>query len=139
MSKIISFDLVYGNLLLDNNRIFKPMPLEMLNVNMVFGHPTLFCKLSILKNKMFDLTFSISADYNFVVDCFLNHCTFLNSELLVSKYKGNGISSRNHIKRIIEVFRVQRKLGILRAINNVIITFSLILKNTIILTLKKIK
>jgi hypothetical protein len=98
---------------------------------MGIGHPTILCKTTILKEELFDLQYKISADYNFIVRCYLRHKTFFNTGIPVTIYKGNGASSKNHKRRIAEVFKIQRQFGIQYSLFNLFITLVLLFYGTI--------
>jgi glycosyltransferase involved in cell wall biosynthesis len=131
-------DLIYGCFLLETGITHKPLPLSMLKKVMILGHPTLFCKTNILKENKFNIKYKISADYNFIVDCYFKNYKFYDSGLLISKYRGKGISSRNNLRRILEIFKIQIKFGLINAISNMIIALYQTGKKIVINKLKEL-
>jgi glycosyltransferase len=134
---IESVDGVYGDLLyVDKQNINKIIrnwkscifEKELLNKGWMPPHPTLFLKKNIYhKYGLFDLNYSISSDYEFILRIFKNKSLkFTYIPNVISKMRIGGASNRNIkniINKTIEDYRALKS-------NNTGNLFSLIRKNT---------
>ena len=94
----ISSDLVYGDVNVIGeginrivkadleNRIFKVTP---------FCHQSLFVKTVLMKEKKFNTTYIVLADYDFIVNSYVRNKKFQNLDFTVSKYQLGGMSRHN--------------------------------------------
>ena len=108
-------DLIYGDMIKEDlfhktTSLFKARSLKTLNRIMSMGCHTIFVRGEIAKKHKFDIRYKISADYNFVVTCYLENYKFYNSEILSACFRFGGISSKKSIRIIIEDYFVQRRL-----------------------------
>ncbi|WP_320035349.1 glycosyltransferase family 2 protein [Halarcobacter sp.] len=106
-------DLIAGDIYYiaeDNKKSYKShkeiyYPLD----NMFCYHQTLFTKTYIMKNIPFSLEFSIAADYDFVLNCFLRNYNFQFVNFPIANFLAGGISEQNVIKARIEDLFIQSK------------------------------
>jgi glycosyltransferase involved in cell wall biosynthesis len=61
--------------------------------NKRIGHQSVFCKSSLLKKMKFNTNYTICADYEFMLKCFLNNCYFKCYDMIVSSYDTHGVSN----------------------------------------------
>lgn len=103
ISKYLSInrpDIIYGNA----NFIYEwgmkmkiPYPIETLNKRMAFCHLASLVKTTLMKQELFDTSFKISSDYNFLYHQFKARKQFLYIPICIANFDAVfGISSRNY-------------------------------------------
>lgn len=108
-----SLDLIYGdvNILGEGidkvikadlqNKIFKETP---------FCHQSLFVKTNLMKNKKFNTTYKVLADYDFILNSYFENKKFGYLDFTVSKYQLGGMSQNNINKMYIEGVHILMKM-----------------------------
>lgn len=106
-------DIAYGDTMINlsiGNFLEKPKPLNKINEGMIFGHQATFIRSKIHKSNLFDLTYKLSADYNFFYTAYKRNYTFSYIPIIVANYEGeNGLSSKNHFLSRKENAKIQGK------------------------------
>ena len=69
---------------------------------MPFCHQSSVVKSSLLKKRLFDLNYTLSSDFDFFYNCFLNNIKFLKQNYIISKVKSDGKSDKNRQKVLFE-------------------------------------
>ncbi|NEQ54788.1 MAG: glycosyltransferase [Leptolyngbya sp. SIO3F4] len=91
-----NFDAMYGSCkkVYDSGieKVVKPLNINKLTKGMVFSHQSLFVKTSIHKARIFDDSFRLSADYDFIYYLFNNDFRFLNTKIIIPVVKHEGLS-----------------------------------------------
>ena len=112
-------DIIFGNTLMDNKNLsFR------LNGNyfkkstclMPFCHQSSIVKKKLLRQKPFDLNFHLSSDFNFFINCYLNHIKFQKFNYIISKVKAGGQSDvfrQRVLSENIKIFWVQKKIALI--------------------------
>lgn len=60
-------------------------------------HQAIFAEIKALnRTNNFNLRYKISADFDWLINCYLNKCIFLHTSLIICNYDSSGISSRSH-------------------------------------------
>jgi glycosyltransferase involved in cell wall biosynthesis len=77
--------------------------------NMPISHQALFCRLSLLRERRFDLSFRIAGDFDFVMDLYQSGKHFESLDLDVAVADGGGISDTLLMKRVRECYRAARR------------------------------
>lgn len=101
-------ELEYGELFYfvkDFSRIKERMP---------FSHQSVFAKRELLLKYPFDMKYKIAADYNFLVTCYENGCSFMDSEVLVCRVSKDGLSSVRLYDTFMETEQMLNSHGIYR-------------------------
>jgi glycosyltransferase involved in cell wall biosynthesis len=97
-----------------NNGIVKtviPKQLKELSKGMVFSHQSMFVRTAIHKERLFDDTFKLSADYDFIFYLYKNSYKFYDLDFEVSMVMHEGLSVNFGDLSIKEAMRVQLKYG----------------------------
>lgn len=77
--------------------------------NMPFSHQALFCRLEVLRERPFDLSFRIAGDFDFVMDLCRKGKRFEFIDLEVAVADGDGISNTQFVRRVSECYRAARR------------------------------
>ncbi|MCB9361651.1 MAG: glycosyltransferase [Flavobacteriales bacterium] len=104
-------DLIYGNH--ESNygyfkRIHTPKALSHLWKGMIFSHQGMFVKTNLMKVNPFDLSFKISADYNFIYNLYKQNKTFKHINIIIATLEAGGLSEININKTHIERWKIIR-------------------------------
>jgi glycosyltransferase involved in cell wall biosynthesis len=82
-------DLIYGHHEVVYNEHFnvikKARCLENLWKDYAFHHQSLFTKAVLMKNRPFDLSYKVSADYDFIYNAYVNNYSFFNSDKVIAR------------------------------------------------------
>lgn len=110
VAKKSKIDVIYGstNVIKDFGTVtLKPVPIEQLKRKMTFCHQSSFIKASLLREHPYDLSYSISADYEFFHWCYVNGKHFQQTHYTLSNFESeNGKSSQNRLKMLREAARI---------------------------------
>lgn len=93
-----SEDLVYGSNEADYGyfkRINKPQSLSRIHKGMVFSHQGMICRTSLMKKHPFDLSYRMSADYNFIYGLFRKGHQFKQVDIIFATLEARGVSEEN--------------------------------------------
>ena len=80
-----------------------------LNTGMTVYHQGLFASAKVMKNRMFDTTYRLAADYDFILYAKYNGCTFENLDMIISDFQSGGFSETNSELRIKETVNTMTK------------------------------
>lgn len=113
-----NYDLVYGhaNLVRKNGSMDLQKASDNLDKiwkRMQFCHNSLFAKSTCLKEHMFNTSYSIAADCEFVVWCFKNNKTFKYINLIICNYQTGGISETSKVLRLLDRWHILLKYRII--------------------------
>ena len=72
-------------------------------------HPALFVKAEILKHHKFDTSYSIIADYKFVVELILENRTYMYIPKTLTFFRDGGVSNTHNTQKDKECFQLQYK------------------------------
>jgi hypothetical protein len=98
-----NYDVIYGNVQVgDSNTIWKCKNINFIFYDMPFSHQAVLTKKSILINNLFNLNYSIAADYDLFLKLYLNKYNFFKTNIIFAHYDTNGISSSNIFKILYE-------------------------------------
>ena len=109
-SNDIKEDLIYGDTVLDNygeTRLSKAKEFKEIKYGMPFCHQSVFVKLSIMKERSFDLKYKLASDYDFFM--FLFHkgiYSYKKTNEYISIYENCGASMS--LKTIEEKFTISK-------------------------------
>ncbi len=107
------FDAMYGSCkkVYDSGieKVVNPLDINKLPKGMVFSHQSLFVKTSIHKARIFDDSFRLSADYDFIYYLFNNDFKFLNTKIIIPVVKHEGLSVNFGDLSIRETMKVHLK------------------------------
>ena len=102
-----SFDVLYGDVILRytfGRFIARPLPLVNFNECFPFSHPSSFIKCNVLKQKLFDKTYRIVADYHLFYSIYTQGGRFEYLPVTIAEFEAeDGISSQNILSTYIEV------------------------------------
>lgn len=104
-----SVDLVYGDYNLLENKTVKYVKAKNIGdffKGIPFCHQSLFSKTLLMKKYKFNLSYSIAADYDFILKSYLNNYNFKYLDFAFSDFLSEGISKLNIIKSSIEAMHV---------------------------------
>jgi glycosyltransferase involved in cell wall biosynthesis len=106
-------DFIYGHTFWGsgdfNNEIVKAWDIKILWKTMIFSHQSLFTRTSVLKERNFNIKYKISADYNIIYSSFREGKKFYNSDIVISRYDGGGLSRYNRSLMAFERWRTVRR------------------------------
>ena len=107
-------DVVYGNFigLVGENRpaLYVSAPnTDKLWQGMIFCHQAMFARASLVKKFKYDTRYLISADYDFIMSCFLDRAIFQKVDVIVAKIDTSGASSQHWLKARMENWRIARR------------------------------
>lgn len=101
-------DIVYGDCIVKELGMYFKFRkhYELIKERMPFSHQSCFAKRDLLLKWPFDLSFPITADYNFLLKCHMNKCVFHDSEVIISLVTADGVSSVNMFDAFTEACKV---------------------------------
>lgn len=105
------YDVLYG----DTNfvsyggmKIVKPDPIEVLGDRGPFAHQSSFVKTEIMKDKLFDTSYELAADYQFFLELWLEHKRFYYIQnRIVSNFSTLGSSAKRNYKSNLELQKIR--------------------------------
>ena len=92
---------------------FRKCP-KQIETRMPFSHQACFAKRELLLKWPLDLQYPITADYDFLLKCHVNKCSFYDSDVIISLVTADGVSSVNMFDAFSEACRVCDSYGIPR-------------------------
>lgn len=85
--------------------------ISLIRKKMPFCHQSCFIKRNILLNNPFDTKYKIAADYNNILELYMQQVNFLNLRMIISIFDLNGVSSVKFVERSKERNQVIRNNG----------------------------
>ena len=88
-----SIDVAYGTRYIHKEKdvyLEKTYDIDSFYIKMPFGHQSAFTKKSILKKYKFDTSLQLSADYDFLIQCYQDNCKFQNLDLEICNFYAGG-------------------------------------------------
>ena len=105
-----NYDIIYGNIYFNNINNLKIANLNYLNLKMSIFHPSTFVNNSIYKKYgYYDTSYKISADYDFILKCFLKNASFYYLNIPFVIFNLNGVSSKNYKLGLYENYLIKKK------------------------------
>jgi glycosyltransferase involved in cell wall biosynthesis len=101
-------DIVYGDrfyLKKDKKTLQKAMPIETIFKRMPFGHQATFFKRDLIQNIRFNDTYKFAADYNLLMQLYLQNYNFQYVELPICNYVSGG-KSESGLRPYLEVLKI---------------------------------
>jgi len=101
--------IVFGNTLIDNSHINYQVSGSYFKKNtilMPFCHQSSVVKTTLLKKNLFNLNFTLSSDFDFFYNCYLNNIKFLKQNFIISKVKAGGKSDKSRQKVLLENIKI---------------------------------
>lgn len=101
--------IIFGNTIIDNGYINYQVRGNYFRKNSVlmpFCHQSSIVKSSLLKKRLFNLNYTLSSDFDFFYDCYLNNIKFLKQNYIISKVKSDGKSDKSRQKVLFENIKV---------------------------------
>lgn len=101
-------DIIFGDCVvkeLEMYFLFRKCP-DQVETRMPFSHQACFAKRENLLKWPLDLNYPITADYDFILKCHMNKCTFFDSDTTISLVTADGVSSVNMYDAFIEACKV---------------------------------
>lgn len=115
-NKYEDYDVIYGstNYIDDKNeKIRKPLNLNILRNQVVFAHQSSFVKMEIMKKKHFDVTYRLAADYQLFLELWLENKRFMELEgRVVANFSECGISKEKSYESIKELRKIRYRHNI---------------------------
>lgn len=107
-------DFVYGNVATIDRKVISYVYSDdsRLQHDMSTPHPALFSSSQLMKENLFDTSYKIAADYNFVLSQKLAGKTFCKIEQFITYFAMDGISSKRTIKTVKERELIKKRLGV---------------------------
>ncbi len=105
----LNSDICYGTRYLhkQNEIVFQETEeLKDFYYRMPFGHQAAFVKKGLLKKYKFDLSYKLSADYDFFIRCYRENYVFQNLNFPVCNFYANGLSAKFGFKSLVETLKV---------------------------------
>jgi putative colanic acid biosynthesis glycosyltransferase WcaE len=107
----IKADLIYGKHEADYGyfkRIHTPSNLSSLWKGMIFSHQGMIVRTQLLKTTAFNLSYSLSADYNFIYSLYKNGAAFLEVDVIFATLEAEGTSETNITKTHRQRWRISK-------------------------------
>ena len=104
-------DFIYGHTFFlggDFNGVVKAWDFDILWKTMIFTHQSLFTHSRILKNRKFDTTFKICADYDIIYDSYMEGRKFFNADMVITAFDP-GFSDVSRSRMAYEKWKVVKK------------------------------
>ncbi len=101
--------IIFGNTIINNDHINYQVFGNYFTKNTVlmpFCHQSSVIRSSLLKKRIFDLNFTLSSDFEFFYNCYLNNVKFLKQNYIISKVKSGGKSDRNRQRVLFENIKI---------------------------------
>lgn len=115
--KVVSdYDVIYGRVLKikgATEEMRSHDPVDTIVRRLPFCHQGAFTKTIHMKKELFDLQYTICADYNFFLHIYLQGKQFLKIDTIIAKFSMNGLSSNHFYKMLKEGYRIRDKNGVL--------------------------
>lgn len=104
-------DLICGNMWRNKEGLTlrKPLGLEYVYDAMFVWHQALFTRTGLMKEMKFDKRLKVAGDYEFVLRCYSEGCTFKFIDLPIANYLEGGVSQQNDTLVRIEALYVQSR------------------------------
>jgi glycosyltransferase involved in cell wall biosynthesis len=110
---ITNCDVIYGDVIAlrkEGEIHCKSQDIIKIKKNMPFCHQAAFCRLNILKQYMFDLKYSLCAEYNSFYQMYSNNIRFMKTNYIIAFFDAEyGISSMNTSTLIKEVSEISKR------------------------------
>lgn len=105
------YDVLYGDtnfISFEGTKIIKPDPIEVLSDHVAFVHQSSFVKTVIMKEKLFDTSYELAADYQFFLEIWLDHKQFYYiKDRIVSNFSTMGSSAKRNYKSNLELQKIR--------------------------------
>lgn len=106
-------EFIYGHTFWESgdfyNEIVKAWDINILWKTMIFSHQSLFASTAVLKECNFNIKYKISADYDVIYSSFREGKKFYNSNIVISRYEGGGMSGSNRFRMVFERWSTVRR------------------------------
>lgn len=100
-------ELIYGNYKKKNHsKIVKALDKKEWHRNMPFCHQTLFTKTDIMKNELFDTSFTLAADHNFIVKMYQENRIFFYIDRVIAIFAPGGFATSHQLLMNVESLKV---------------------------------
>jgi glycosyltransferase involved in cell wall biosynthesis len=76
---------------------------------MPFNHQAVFIKTNLMKERLYDESFKISADFDFILWALKNGYKFKRTNVRVAIIEEGGVSELSRFKRVLESYRASRR------------------------------
>ena len=109
-------DVIYGKVVKkykDHDELRKHNEIDEIVNGLPFCHQGAFVRTRLMKQQLFDLRYSICADYNFFLKLYLQGSQFQKIETIIAYYAMGGFSDRQYYKMLKEGYLVQKNNKIL--------------------------
>ena len=109
-------DIIFGDCIVKELGMyfkFRKCP-DQIETRMPFSHQACFAKRELLLKWPLDLNYKITADYDFLLKCHMNNCSFYDSNVIISLVTADGVSSVNMFDAFSEACKVCESYGIPR-------------------------
>jgi len=138
-SSSTSVDIVYGDMnivdAVTRSTRYIAANINNLPRNMTINHPTCFVKRALYMDRLFDTTFRMAADYDFILYHKMRGARFLHLNMITANMRSGGVSS-NNIITVKERFLIHKKYyGAIHAYNNLLRFKCIILARALIVLL----
>lgn len=109
-------DIIYGDCIVKELSLYFKFRkcYDLIHTRMPFSHQACFAKREHLLISPFDTKYRITADYAFLLKCYMDKKTFYDSEVCIALTTADGLSSINMLDTFVEVNEVCKNLGVPR-------------------------
>lgn len=113
-NNIYRCDVMYGDSVTPNGKLFSTKGPWMLPYKKPFYHQAAFIRTEIQRQYLFNLEYKICADYDSFLRMYVNNCTFKRIKYIIAKADEEGISKnpRNRVNIIQEDLEIIKRNGI---------------------------
>ena len=109
---VLKNDIIFSNTIVNNSNLKYVVTSKQFNKNtivMPFCHQSSIVKTSLLKSYKFNTKYSLSSDFNFFLECFIQGNNFLYFNNIISIVKSEGISDNQRQKVFSENLEILNK------------------------------
>lgn len=108
-------DILYGNVAVSlvpfGAYLVSSGTIETIPGHMVMNHQSCFIRTSLHKERPYDLTYRIAADYNFMLSCYLDGMTFKKIDEIICQVSAGGLSDTKRGRTFREMYLIREKLS----------------------------
>ena len=94
-------------------RTYYHKALEDIKERMIFCHQAIFARAELFQKKSFDTSYKYSADYDWILDLYLNGYKIKLVDLIIAYYDSTGASNQNRDITLNEVKTIRSKKGLI--------------------------
>ena len=128
-------DIIYGDVIIEKfhySYLQKSLGISKITTRMICCHQSMIIKRQLLLDYPYNLKYKIVADYEFSLINYIRNKNFLQVNQTISIFAGGGVSSRNRVKRDLEIIQLLYRNRVLNTIGQYTWVLSSLIKSILI-------